>query len=217
MDKYDDRHYKTAANFWETRIKYPDYPNTLKRRLLDVNFISNRIHSMNSVLDLGCGDGSTLLSLREFTEIKVFYGYDISPNLIKQLKNKWGKWSGLNTYTGDFLHLKDFPKVDITLSLGSFPYVFDDADLFKLLETINTEWLIVRAPCNINEEHISEVINKYSEDLGDNYAAIYRTRSTYIHILSKKFDVFETTRAYPDEIESKYGTKHFFFVCKYRR
>jgi len=204
--------YKTALDFWKKRKSYPDYPNTLQRRLVDTNFIVDKLAGAASVLDIGCGEGSMLLSLREFTEIRLFYGYDVSPSLIKRLLDKWGSVPGLKAKVVNLITLKELPITDVTLALGSFPYIFDNDHLHKLLKNIKSNLLIVRAPCTLNKE--DEIINKFSEDLGDNYASIYRTVDNYVSILSDHFIVSEISRAYPDEIESKYGTKHFFFVCK---
>lgn len=206
--------YEVAEVFWTNKKDYPAFPNTLKRRLIDVNFVVNKVLDMSSVLDLGCGDGALLLSLREFTELKKFYGYDISSGLLKILKNKWGKYPGLITKAGDFIKYKKFPKVDLTLSFGAFPFIFEETDLHNLLEKITSDILIVRSPCTLLKD--DEIINKYSEELNEQYASIYRTPGSYISILSEHFTVCEIHRAYPDKIESKYGTKHFFFVCRRR-
>lgn len=203
--------YKTAKKFWTHRVDYPNYPYVLHRRLIDVNYVVQRTQELSSILDLGCGDGSLLLSLREFTRIKKYYGYDISRKLLNILKNKWGKYPGLIVKETDFIHDK-LPKVDVITSFGSFSYVFEDKQLHAVLENVNSSLLIVRASCTLKKEN--EVINKFSEELGAEYACIYRTVNNYMAILSDHFIVSEVDRAYSDEIESKYGTKHFFFVCR---
>ena len=204
---------QVALNFWGSIKSYPDYPNTLRRRLLDVNFVVNGVSEARSLLDIGCGDGSMLLSLREFTEIDTFYGYDVSPNLIDKLLSKWGWGNAPELITGvkDVTTIEKLSLTDVTLSMGFFLYIFEDSKLLDTLEKVKSELLIVRAPCTLKEE--DEVINKFSEDLGEHYAAVYRTVPNYTSILSKHFNVTNTVRAYPDSIESKYGTKHYFFVC----
>lgn len=207
-------HYNTALNFWENRNHYPEYPNTLQRRLIDTNYVVSKISTAETVLDLGCGDGAMLLSLREFTNVKLFYGYDVSSGLLSNLMSRWGwgQMPGLITLPIDFTNLNILPTVDVTLALGLFPYIFEVGHLRKILKNIKSDLLIVRAPCTLNKD--DEIINKFSEDLGEDYASIYRTVPNYISILSEQFIVSDISRAYPDEIESKYDTKHFFFVCE---
>lgn len=203
--------YMVARNFWESRDIYPDYPNTLQRRLIDTNIIAPIACKYGSVFDMGCGDGSMLLSLREFTNITVFQGCDLSQNMVNRLKSKWGSYPGLDVFIGDVLSENRKYTADIFLSLGVFPYIFYDEDIAGILDRVESEIIIVRAPCTLKKE--DETINKYSEDLKADYAAIYRTVDHYIEVLSSRFIVRDCFRAYPDSIESKYGTKHFFFIC----
>jgi len=204
--------HEVAKNFWQSRTKYPEYPYLLRRRLLDVTSVAPFVFGADSVLDLGCADGYMLLLLRELTTIKKFYGYDISSEFINLLKSKWGIYKELNTKVVNFIELPDLPRTDVTLALGSFPYIFDDGILCDVIAQINSNKLIVRTPCTIKKEY--EVVNKFSEDLRDNYASVYRTVEGYTEILSDYYVINDVFRAYPDEIESKYGTKQFFFICK---
>lgn len=203
---------QVALDFWKNRKHYPSYPNVLQRRLIDTNFVVSKSIGARSVLDIGCGDGSMLISLREFTEMELFYGYDVSTILIKKLLGRWGNVLRLKTKVVNLVGLEKLPRTDVALALGSFPYIFDNNHLHNILENIKSNLLIVRAPCTLNED--DEIINKFSDDLGSNYASIYRTVGNYISILSEHFIVSEINRSYSDEIESKYGTKHFFFVCE---
>jgi len=205
----------TAKNFWRARTKYPNYPNLLKRRLLDLNFLIDYVIDAESILDLGCGDGYLLLALREFSSIKRFYGYDLSGTMICKLRDRWGDvHGGLNAAVFDFVENNNYPDTDVIISFGSFPYVFDVKELKNIVSNINSDIFVVRSPCTMRRE--DEIIDKFSDDLGDNYSAVYRTVDFYVFMLSEYFVVDNVCRAYPDELESKYGTKQFFFVCKRR-
>lgn len=204
-----------ATNYWKNVSKYPNYPNVLQRRLIDTVFVSQRIFDFKTVLDIGCGDGSMLLSLREFTKIESFYGVDLSALLIGKLKGKWGTNSNLATFVGGIKEFDLISDVDALLSLGSFLYIFDNDEIIYILEKFSTKVLIARAPCTLKDK--DEVINKYSDELEANYAAKYRTVDSYKSIFMSHFDKVDVSRAYPDKIESKYGTKHFFFDCKMQR
>jgi SAM-dependent methyltransferase len=204
--------YEIAKNFWKGLCNYPKYPNVKERRLIDINFVVNNINNSNSIIDLGCADGYLLLALREFTYIKSFYGYDISQDMLKSLKDRWGNWPGLETKVCDFTEDLVLPKTDITVSMGMFPYIFNDEHLNNILLAIKSNTLIVRTPCTSKSE--DEYINTFSDDLKANYSSVYRTPNNYLNILKSFYGDVVVERSYPDEIESKYGTKHFFFVCK---
>jgi len=69
--------------------------------------------------------------------------------------------------------------------------------------------LFVRTPCS--KEDFS--INKYSNELGDTYSSRYMTLDNLIKLLGQEFTVIDVTRAYPDAIESKFGSKQWLIEC----
>ena len=209
-----ESYYKTAQNFWEERRVYPQFPSMLRRRFIDLTFVLNYAANTSSILDLGCGDGYLLFLLRELTQIKDFYAYDMSTDLMNELNRKWFRDGGKCLYnkTTNFIEEEIFPQTELTVCFGSFPFIFEVKDLESVLEKINSPKLLVRSPCSVDGDSV--LINKFSEELCAEYSAIYRTPGQYFSILSEYFEVEEMVRSYPDDIESKYGTKHFFFMCK---
>jgi SAM-dependent methyltransferase len=202
--------FKVAKAFWHGLKSYPSYPFLKERRLVEIAYILRSIPSeAESLLDFGCGDGSTLVLLRELSSIKELWGLDLSERLIEIGKTKLGNTASLAV--ADFTEVEEIPPTDITLSLGVLPYIFDLELARRYLALIGSRRLILRSPCSV-EGRIE--INKYSEDLGAQYAAVYRTLEEIEELLTDRFDILSVERAYPDEIESKYGTKQFFFVCE---
>lgn len=206
--------YKIAKNFWQSRNNYPNYPNVKQRRLIDFNFIMNNTDSVKSIIDLGCADGYLLIALREFTNIELFYGYDISQPLLSKLEDRWGEQKNLITKVQDFTTIMDLPCTDLAISLGMFPYIFESKDLCNILSKIKSKELIIRTPCSMSGNN--EYINVFSNELESEYSAVYRTVNNCMEILKLFFKDISVESAYPDVIESKYGTKHFFFVCRER-
>jgi hypothetical protein len=102
------------------------------------------------------------------------------------------------------------PSADVTISMNMFPYIFDDEILDKTIASVKSDIFIVRATCE--KERL--VVNSFSEDLGYEYSACYRTILEYSDIMNKYYTEVEITRAFPDEIESRYGSKQMFFLCK---
>lgn len=203
---------KTAENFWKSRKEYPPVIYNFQRRYLDLGIILKHVNCVNSILDLGCGEGQNILLLRELTGIKNYYAYDLSKVFIKNLIKRWGKYPGLEAKVVNFTKTNRLPETDVCICMGAMLYVTDDESLKYMLSNIKSKLFICRVPCNLESGRIE--INKFSEDYGENYAAVYRTVSEYISILSGCFVIKSLDRCYPDEIESKYGSKQFFFVCE---
>jgi len=202
---------KIAEKFWRARCEYPPVIYNSQRRYLDLGIVLDYIDNTKSILDLGCGEGQLLLMLRELTNIKYYYGYDISSTFITNLISRWGNYKGLNTNIGNYITTDKFPVVDMCVCMGTMLYVFDDNDLKNMLSNIKSKMFICRVPCTLGSERVE--IEKFSDEFNDNYAAIYRTIQDYISILSDSFNIKSIDRCYPDAIESKYGSKQFYFIC----
>ena len=203
---------KTAEKFWKSRKEYPPVTCNFQRRYLDLGVVLKHIDGVNSILDLGCGEGQNLLMLRELTDIKDYYGYDLSKVFIKNLTKRWGKYPGLKAKVVNFTKVNNLPVTDMCICMGAMLCVVDDDDLKYMLSNIKSKIFICRAPCNLETSRLE--IDKFSEEFGENYAAVYRTIPEYISLLSKFFTIKSIDRCYPDDIESKYGSKQFFFVCE---
>ena len=203
---------KIAKKFWKTRKKYPPFIYNFQRRYLDVGIILKYTNGVDSILDLGCGEGQILLILRELTDIKSYYGYDLSQFFITNLINRWGNGLELNALITDFTTLNEFPATDMCICMGVMLYMVDDEILKHMLSNILSKLFIVRIPCILERDRLE--IDKFSENLGDRYVAVYRTIPEYISILSEFFNIKSIDRCYPDEIESVHGSKQFFFVCE---
>jgi len=211
----DDKIIKTAEKFWKTRKRYPPFVHNFQRRYLDLGMVLNYIDGINSILDLGCGEGQILLMLRELTDIKNYYGYDISQFFISNLVKRWGDYPGLMTKEINFKVIDKLPEIDMCICMGVMPYIFDDNDLKNLISNIKSKIFICRMPCNLESTRVT--IDKFSKDLGDNYAAIYRTIPEYIYMLLEFFNIKSICRCYSDEIESNYSSKQFYFICEKRK
>ena len=201
---------ETAEKFWKTRTEYPPVIYNSQRRYLDLGLILKHVDGANSILDIGCGEGHLLLMLRELTEIEIYIGYDLSQIFINNMKKRWGDCTKLQVRAMNFLETGKFQLADMCTCMGVMPYI-SDTGLKYMLSKIRSVWFICRAPCSMNNRI---EVDKFSENYNDNYAAIYRTLPEYISILSDFFNIESIGRCYPDEIESKYGTKQFYFVCE---
>jgi SAM-dependent methyltransferase len=196
---------KVAQDFWRNTEKYPDFGNIKQRRLHEINYLVPKL-SGKTVLDLGCGDGALLNCLINLVEFDEIHGFDISNNLLKNLHPSIKK-KVFDFYNYNELEL---PAVEDTILAGSVQYVFDDSVILKLFSDLKTEKIFVRATCTLTKERI--IIDSFSGTLNDQYSCVYRTVPDIIELLQDCYKIERVDRIYPDEIESKFGTKQFYFV-----
>lgn len=192
----------TAKRFWEGVIEYPVF-GSKQRRLHEVAWLIPKLDGVDTLLDLGCGSGELLELLLRMTDIKKFYGRDLSANLLAKVDKR------IDTDTYDIYLGGQLPKVDAIILGGVLQYIFEDDIILKLLESLNCKKLFVRSACNSEEL----VINKFSEEMGGEYSSRYMTLEYLLKLLSHSFAIVDVRRAYPDNIESKYGTKQWFIEC----
>ena len=144
-----------------------------------------------------------LINLLEFKEA---YGYDYSENLLKNLHPSI-KSRSFDVYTDD---LTSLPKTDETIFAGVLPFIFEDDHVLKVLGSIKSEKLFLRTPCTLKDQ--SELVKTYSEHLESDYASYYRTIEHVISLMKQTHKIESVDRIYPDEIESKFGTKQFYII-----
>jgi hypothetical protein len=191
---------KQAKTFWQKQTKYPNYDNIKERRLYELNYLVPKLKGMNSLLDLGCGDGALIKCLRELTHIKKYYAYDYAKGLLKDIP-------AITKYY-DCNEPKQLPKTDITILAVVLQFMEEDK-IDNLLKRIKSDIVYIRSSCANKELRI----NTYSKQLKSNYESIYRTKKKTIEIISRHFKVKEVKRIYPNILESKYGHKQYVFYC----
>lgn len=206
---------EVSRSFWSKQITYPQFGTTKQRRLHELKYLMARIPSIEpkTLLDIGCGTGSTVTMLRELTDIETYYCLDISPGMLSSIDSNELRGSRvvkgvLDLAEGALTRTFDFPKADLTLALAVFQYVPDDVVL-AVLDSIPSKHLIIRNACYSLSEGTKE-IRTFSEKLESEYACLYRTCDDYVRLaISSKWDVVDMKRAFPDAIESEFGTKQW--------
>jgi hypothetical protein len=137
------------------------------------------------------------------TDIKEFYGRDLSANLLAKVDKR------VDTDVYDIYVGGKLPRVDAVVLGGVVQYIFEDDVILKLLESLDCTKLFVRSSCNSEEL----AINRFSEEMGGEYSSRYMTLDHLLKLLSQSFTIVDVKRAYPDSIESKYGTKQWLVEC----
>lgn len=190
----------TAQQYWRFHNGIWSWPK--ERYFYDIQFLFQYLNGVNSLFDFGCGEGTHLELLSNLTNLKLFACDLDSPLFTKarlKLKNKV-----------NFVELNERPIVDMTTSFSVILYMFDDQEVLDYLKTLNASILILRVPCNSTRLQI----NKFSDELSARYAAIYRSVAEVESLISQSWKLENVSRAFPDELESKYGTQQYYFVGK---
>jgi len=192
---------QTASDFWKSQSQYP-FAFTRKRRIHELNYLVPRLAKVpgKRLLDLGCGDGSLLECLLRLTDFEEFHGCDIAADLLKDIDPR------VRTSVFDIAHPSALPEVDAAIVAGVIQYVFDDAQVDALFASLQSPVVWVRSTCTLQSR--AERVVK------DGYASNYRTVPETFELLSRHYKVTAVDRVYPDEIESAFGTKQFYFEAR---
>ena len=89
------------------------------------------------------------------------------------------------------------------------PYLFEDDEVHALLRQISSPLLFVRSPCGNDER-----VDTFSEELQARYKSRYRSVEQIESLLREHYTDVTSDRVYPDEIESKFGTKQWYFTAR---
>ena len=194
----------TAKSFWQAQEQYP-FAFTRRRRIHELNYLVPRLDRAGgrSLLDLGCGDGSLLECLLRLTDYEEFHGYDVSAGLLQHIDPR------VKTAVFDIAQPGALPVVDATIIAGVIQYVFDDHVVRDLFARVTSPIVWIRSTCTLRDA-TEEVVR-------DGYASCYRTLPQTHALIAQHFEVTAVDRIYPDELESAFGTKQFYFEARRRR
>lgn len=185
------------------REQYPPFRYIKRRRLHELNWLVPRLTGNGaSLLDIGCGDGALVNCLYHLTDLEL-HACDFSEKLMRGVNPK------IPTFPYDCRKPGPLPPTDIAVIAGVLPYLFEDSEVQELLRCVTAPLLFVRSPCGNDER-----VDTFSKDLGAPYKSRYRSVEQVKLLLLEKYDNVEAERVYPDEIESSYGTKQWYFAAR---
>jgi SAM-dependent methyltransferase len=194
---------KKCVDFWKNCVAYPKFGSNL-RRFYELQYLVPRIKG-DSLLDLGCGDGILSALLLDTTEIKRVYGLDVSSNLLGLVDERIIQ-VGWDLRKGFSLVRDIFPKVDTTIMSSVIQYILEDVVFDEILRDLKTKTIFIKSPFCRKDK----TINKNKSGVGDRYVSRYRKLDEVIYMVNEHFKVTDVCRAYPDEIESKFGSLQYW-------
>jgi hypothetical protein len=215
----DDRvsdHKLVSDSFWQNQSGYPLYDHVETRHMHDKRNIDHEIaryfrgQRRLSFCEIGCGTGEIVRHFVEKYSISSGYACDLNPAWIRDLTSQF--------FTNFIFEVEDiskrqlpYPETDICVSNGVFIYIFEDAEVINVLSRIRSKVILLRLPCSLESGDV--LINKESDQLKSRYSALYRKPSHFLALAeSAGLQVLQVKRAWPDAVESKFGTKQFLFV-----
>ena len=99
---------------------------------------------IESILDLGCGEGHIIKFLEDKLDTFYLKGYDIDKKLIDELNNHYKKYDfEVSFLDSDF---KEEGSYDLTLLLEVLEHIKDYKKVLSNLKKINTKHLIISVP-----------------------------------------------------------------------
>lgn len=108
---------------YKQRIANPTVPRVLR-------VLINR-KNVKNILDLGCGDGAIITSIKRDYNEKKIWGVDISPKRINRLKEKFNNFDGCFFLCKDVCNTGLKKKFDILICTQVIEHVDDDKKLVK--------------------------------------------------------------------------------------
>ena len=182
------------------------------------------IDSRSTVLDVACGIGRWADALE--TNVAEYCGIDFSEGLIELAKKRNKKefaefYCGSIVDIGNVLKENKKGKYNVILMLGILMYL-NDNDLQSVLTQIENACeqnvvICIREPIALQERLTLK--NFYSDELKDDYNAIYRTREEVKDfldktLLDKGFRVREEDFLFPNELNNRKETSQYYFILE---
>ena len=196
----------TSSKFWRDCKEYPQFSGARDiRHRCELNMLLPELRAGDRVLDVGCADGALMGALLMHVNLGQCYGCDIAETLAR-LVPPGVSWTSYDAYDGGRL-----PEADFAIC-GGVAHYLDDAALARMLGDVAmaSPKIYFRAPCSPTRTSI----DCRSDALGANYAATYRTRGELTEMLDGAgWEAERSDRIYPDEIESAFGTRQYYFLC----
>lgn len=159
----------TTEQFWEKR--YADGGNSGsgsygELAVFKANVINHLIsnNSLNSIIELGSGDGNQL----SYFNIDNYIGIDISPTVIELCREKFKSDKSKSFFTySEYNHTGN---VDLTLSLDVIYHILDDVEYKKYmfnLFSFSNKYVVIYSN-NYRENIINHMYSKYfTKDVSD--------------------------------------------------
>lgn len=212
-------------NPYQTTMFQDNNPElVIERNKREVEVLKPKLHlnKESKVLDLACGVGRWADAICE--DISEYCGIDFSQNLI-QIAKKRNLKSNFYFYAGDLTDLEEAlrerkdTKYNTVLIVGALMYMNDD-DLLDVISQAESRCnekavICIREPIGIDERLTLK--DFFSEELKENYSAIYRTRAELMKyfqtaLIERGFQVVDEGFLFENNLNNRKETSQYYFI-----
>lgn len=174
---------------------------------------------LTKVLDVGCGIGRWGDALKG--KIKQYDGTDFSEDLLEIARARFNDEKSFDFYEipAQSLNELEGKKYNLIIMAGVLHYINteDIKGIFKNFEqTLEHQGEIyIRLPIALENDLV--LLDEWSEELADNYNAIYRNVDFYMEIFDEVFtsiQVVEQSMLYPENLNNRKETAQYYFILK---
>lgn len=222
-EKYNEKNPYATTMYQDNNPKLVEERDKLEREkiipLLNIN-------KKSRILDIACGIGRWADAIKAESEVETYCGVDFSEELIKIAKSR----NDNQKYEFDVASTKELVSCIDNNKWGTFNriiiaglliYLNDEEikQLFKDIVKICDKDCIVYLREPIGIEHRLTLKEFYSEELQENYNAIYRTKEEILdninsELLSEKFVVKEEGVLFDEDLNNRKETEQYFFILE---
>ncbi|MDA1354059.1 MAG: class I SAM-dependent methyltransferase [bacterium] len=205
---------KKFDSFWENQAKQQDKylathfkkDSTHER---DFEFIRKYTSKQSRILDMAAG--TCIVTSRLAPTVKHITAVDKFQTFLDECP----PIHNITCMQGDIQTMPISGHYDIILLFGIMNYFTPEeaGNIYqKYAKHLNKGGLIlIKHQCGVNEDIL---IDTYSEQLGRNYSAFYRSTETELKLLAPHFNSIETIDIYPPELNRWENTHFYAFVCR---
>ena len=220
-EKFDERHPLVSVLYQDSNPELTERRDAHEKQVLAPYLI---LEATPRVLDVGCGIGRWADAFKG--QAARYHGVDLSTKLIEIARNRLqGETNfGFQVLRAQDCRPENIPGgggFDLVIVAGVLIYI-NDRDLLEVLENVKAccapkSRIIFREPIGLEGRLTLDSI--WSEEMKQNYSAIYRSETELVEAFEKVFvaDGFRWTkkdRLFPPELANRKETTQFFFVLE---
>ncbi len=215
-------------NPYSVTMYQDDHPELVKRRNekeVEVLLPKLELRPDSKVLDIACGIGRWADAIE--CNIKEYCGVDFCEDLIDLARKRNMDMDnrfflvGRSTEIEDVLRRERKENYNRVLFIGALMYLNDEDIMETLSQTVRvceqSTIICIREPIGIEERLTLK--KQFSDELGEEYSAIYRTRDELVEIfetalINKGFVIDEENYLFEDGLNNRKETRQYYFVLK---